>query len=358
MLLLALTILLTSQLPPAFSAASAQNYNILQVSVQPTNSSFTYYSVTVYNMSGTALTQSSGYFPEFAFQLPSGRYMITALAESQYGYPLSLEGKSSNQAAQPSTLIPFRMQSEYGYAIVDISSSEGLTIKTYPSYNLSTHTLEVSLSYPDGTPVQDAYVYASVIGAGGWYWWNGGQNKLVMWGQTDTSGRTELVVPTLPLEVTAWVWVPIKMPENITTISVNVAGERINVSVYYQPVSAGFSAVALVMPSQATLSMTLHYQQQNYWVYASAQSQLAPLQSQPSSPTPFTQPSLQGQNPIPYSVYNDIYSNPPVSIPQAVIQPSDRIQIQPSYQSYLFASILIAAAAILLASIIIAKRRK
>jgi len=84
--------------------------------------------------------------------------------------------------------------------------------------------------------------------------------------QTDSNGVAHLVLPSAPTVVTAWKWVPVPIPKGQNTIQTTVGGEKINVTVYWQPTYVGLSSSGLLLPPQNSISLTLHYQQPDYWV--------------------------------------------------------------------------------------------
>jgi len=66
--------------------------------------------------------------------------------------------------------------------------------------------------------------------------------------------------------VDAWDWVPVNLPTNQTTTKVDVGGQIVNVTVYWEPTYVGLAASALIIPPTNSVSLTLHYQQPNFWV--------------------------------------------------------------------------------------------
>jgi hypothetical protein len=340
----------------SFSSANALSYasslDIVQVMIQPTNSTISQYSVYVYNSSGQLVAQSSSNYPIVSFGLPNGTYLITASAGREFGpLPLAsangitstspiLSSTNGSSINAPAMIIPpYRFYQEYGYALASINSSTTIVIKTSPPGKIPLYNLDVSVTMPDGSPAASADVYASPVAAYGW-WYAVNQSEIKMWGQTDQSGHVTLTVPELPIQLTAWLWLPIKLPSNMTTITVKIAGELINVSVYYQPQSVGFTGSSLIIPPQNNAKIVLHYQPQNYWVYAPAMAQSPVMGS--------------AQQAIPSSVYQSIQNNqPPSSIPSFQTLPSSQ---QPSQNYYYW--IIIAAIAAIAASALVIRRIK
>ena len=103
-----------------------------------------------------------------------------------------------------------------------------------------------------------------------WYWstmYN--ERSLVLWNQTGSNGVATLIVPSLPVEVSAWNWIQVNLPSNQTTVQKNIGGEQINVTVYWQPMYVGLAGSAVIIPPQDFAQITLHAEQEpNYWMYA------------------------------------------------------------------------------------------
>jgi hypothetical protein len=114
--------------------------------------------------------------------------------------------------------------------------------------------VSVSVSYKNGTAVSDAYVSANVVGAN-WYW--GDSSKVTMYAQTAANGIAHLVVPNVPLAVSASKSVQVTLPKSQTTTQVTIGGQVVNVTVYYSPSYVYESAAALLIPPQASLGMVL-----------------------------------------------------------------------------------------------------
>jgi hypothetical protein len=123
--------------------------------------------------------------------------------------------------------------------------------------------VSVKVSFVNGTAAAGAWVSASVVGQ--WYYWWGQDSGVVMSAQTDNNGLATLVIPVAPAVITAWDWVPVNLPKNETTAVVNVGGENVNVTVYWQPTYVGLSASTLLIPPANSANLTLKYQQPTYW---------------------------------------------------------------------------------------------
>ncbi|MEM0118156.1 MAG: hypothetical protein QXV32_06890 [Conexivisphaerales archaeon] len=312
--------------------------NMLQVQIQPTNSTVDQFSLYIYNSTGHLVAQSSGSYSIYSFGLPAGKYLITASAgKTLWPTPLLYSGSAANMpsfAANSSSatsinspaMIVYRAYEEYGYALINLNSSTSIVIKTATPTSIPVYKVDVSVSMPDGSPAVNADVYASPVAAGAW-WYAVNQSEVKMWGQTDDSGHVTLVIPELPTLITAWLWVPIKLPENVSTVTVKIAGELINVSVYYQPQSVGFTGNSLIIPPVSSTSIVLHYQPQQYWVYAGSNAQ-----SSIAIPG-ITQSSIMQQQGIPSSLYQSVQSSqPPSSLPSLETLPTGQ---QPQQQQFM-----------------------
>jgi hypothetical protein len=210
-------------------------------------------------------------YPAAAFELPSGNYLFTVSAMDQsnyYPYPMPLTGSATSTAGAPTAtdVVPSSYQYpkvEYGFQLQQVSGPSTLNIKTLPIENITLTKISVKVLFSNGTAAADASVSASVIGS--WYWWYGPDANLKMYTQTGADGVAQLTVPNVPVEVTAWDWIPVKLPTNQTTIPVNVGGETVNVTVYWQPTYVGLGGSALIIPPQNSATITLHVQQPTYW---------------------------------------------------------------------------------------------
>jgi len=129
---------------------------------------------------------------------------------------------------------------------------------------LPTTPVTVKVSYVNGTAAVGASVYASIVGE--WYFWWGPNSSVTMGGQTDSNGIIHLVLPVAPAVVTAWRWIPITAGSNGSTIQTTVGGQKVNVTIYWQPTYIGLSGSGLLLPPENSISITLRYQQPDYWV--------------------------------------------------------------------------------------------
>lgn len=262
--------------------ASAASFNNVQIFANPISSQAHAFQFAAYNLSGSLVASYQGPYPAAAFELPSGGYLFTVSANDYiqprmgYACPLVQGGSSSSGTVSPSVpptatgskaIIPwcYPPSSEYGYAVTSITGPQTVTIDLKNTSKLSTTPVTVKVSYVNGTAVQGAYVYASVVGEW-YYWWWGGSTSLNMSGQTDGNGIVHLVVPGAPTVITAWKWLPVFSDKNGTTYTVDLGGQEINVTAYWEPTYVGLSGSGLLLPPQNSVSITLRYQQPDYWV--------------------------------------------------------------------------------------------
>lgn len=260
------------------AAGSTSAYNNVQVSIVTTNSSTNNYEVSAYNSTGGLVASYQSQFPAAAFQIPNGNYIFTALAtDQQYGYyppvPLQSPGASSppTQTASGAAISPpikcciYRQPLvEYGYAVLQVSGGATMTIQTKPVNATPTSNLTVHVKYANGTAAAGAYVSAYVLGDN--YGWSYGNSVISLYANTDSQGAASLIAPSVPVLVTAWSTVPIVLPHNQTVIQVTVAGQKVNVTAYWEPNYLTFMGQVLILPQQSAADITLHYQPVQYGV--------------------------------------------------------------------------------------------
>ncbi len=256
---------------PGLSAATSSGggYNMVQVSIQPTgNFSATSYTLTAYNSSGAAVASYQGNYPQVAFALPSGTYLLVAVASSGYGNgpcyssPAQASGgatgapavQSGQGVASSAIAYPCYMQAtEYGYSLSKIDSSTTINITAQAPSETPTTSITVSVSYKNGSAVSGAQVSASPVG--GWYWGSGA--KLQTSVQTGSDGTAHLVIPSVPVIVSAWKSVPIDIPKSQSTVQVNIGGQLVNVTIYYGPSDIYLQGTGLLVPPQSKLSIVV-----------------------------------------------------------------------------------------------------
>jgi hypothetical protein len=214
-------------------------------------------------------------YPVASFELPPGNYIFTADAmnETSRYYPPSpipLQVTSSTIAASPGgvadTMIKccvYQPSYEYGYASVQVGGSTSpLNIQTKPLNATPISTVSVQVEYPNGTAAANAYVSASVLGDE--FGWSYGHGSVSLYGTADNRGVVRLSVPAAPLLVSASASIPVDLPYNQTIIPVTVAGERVNVTAYWEPNSLSFGGQTLILPPQTSGAIILKYQPQSY----------------------------------------------------------------------------------------------
>ena len=250
----------------AAALSSPSPYNIVQVFIQTSSRSLDYYVVSAYNSTGYLVALSQTSFPAASFELPDGNYLLTVTAMQQSYYsPYPLGASAVQMAAAPSIIVGKQPTIEYGYSTITVSGSNNQTrinILTKDLQSFPTSKLTIHISFPNGSAASDASVYASILGNG--YWWSG-DSKLVMWNNT-VNGDATLVTPSVPVLISSWAWLPVNLPQKETTIQVKVAGELVNVTVYWQPTYVGFAGEALIIPPTINVNIMLHSQPPSYWV--------------------------------------------------------------------------------------------
>jgi len=295
----------------AVHPASADSFNNVQVFATTSSTQAYSFQFAAYNLTGSLIASTQTSYPAAAFELPAGGYLFTVSATSfnyGVGYACPLEGSAvSKGSVAPSPMVrangsgstsvlPFPCyspSSEYGYATADISGPQTLNIRTQNVSTLPTTPAAIKASYVNGTAVADASVYASIIGE--WYFWWGPNSTVTMGAQTDSNGIAHLVLPVAPAVVTAWKWIPLLTGSNGSTVQTTVGGQKVNVTVYWEPTYIGLSGSGILLPPQTSIDITLRYQQPNYWVLpanvASRGAAAGTVASQPSGV-----PSLASSN--------------------------------------------------------------
>lgn len=260
---------------------SAESFNNVQVFASSASTQAYNFQFAAYNLTGSLIASYQTPYPAAAFELPTGWYLFTVSATHlgpfmEYPCPI-MAGSVSGGSVSPGRTMPYNgsgtatpmpvacrpPSSEYGYSISNISGSQTVNIGMQNVTALPTTSATVRVSYVNGTAAAGASVYASVVGE--WYfWWQ--DASITMGAQTDSNGIAHLVLPAAPAVVTAWKWVPIFSGKNGTTIETTVGGQKVNVTVYWQPTYVGLSGSGLLLPPGNIINLTLHYQQPNYWV--------------------------------------------------------------------------------------------
>ena len=269
-----------SPLPRLLAAApeAGTALNAVQVSIQADNlTSVSSYDLVAYNSTGTPVASYTGQYQLVTLDLPSGTYLLAATAygssppqppvccgcaQPEGASSTSTEKTGSAPAASSDIALPCFYSStpeEYGYSLTQVSGPASITINTMPPSGIPTTDVSVSVSYENGTAVSGADVSASVVGADlNW----GANSSLSMYAQTAADGVAQLVVPVLPLEVSASDSVQVNLTQSQTVVQVNVGGQPVNVTLYYSPNYVYLSGSALLLPPQASTSIVLTAQAQ------------------------------------------------------------------------------------------------
>jgi hypothetical protein len=271
-------------------SAAAIQYNNVQVFIQTQGSELSPYTLTAYNSTGSLISSSQSNYPAFSLELPSGTYLLTVTAVNQ---------SSSKYYWSYST-------EEYGYQLVQISSSTTLNMKTIPLQDIGNSKITIQAKYVNGTLVSGAEVDASIVGL--MYWWPFptpyASSSITLWNQTDSSGTATLTVPSVPVIVTAWKSVYVNLPTNETTVVRNIGGENVNVTVFWEPMYVGLSGQTLIIPPSTSGEITLHVEQMPYYWYGGVVPLMgtATVQGAPGVYSTATVANSQGM--IPASAYN------------------------------------------------------
>jgi len=249
-------------------ASSTASLNNVQVEVV-TSANLPYsFIVSAYNSSGSLVSYTQTSYPAAAFELPNGLYLVTVTAYHYVSYPcvycvtpMTAGGApaSKTQAIVSPPISIGGPDVEYGFVMEQVSGAQSITIQTRNASQIPTSSVSVKVTFANGTAALGAYVSASVVGQN-YYYWDSGSN-LSMYSQTDKSGVASLVVPSVPVELDAYLSVPITLPTNETTVQTTVGGQKINVTVYWQPMDVQLSGSALLVPPNTSAAIALHYQQ-------------------------------------------------------------------------------------------------
>ena len=348
--------------------AAATTYNQVQVKVQTANALNATYIGTVYNSSGYMEATFQSRYPVFTFDLPSSTYLfaVTALQQSVSRCPLYDQyAKGGAAQAGPAMIYPPCFWNnpaiEYGYSFQQVAGSTSITVSTQPIDKIPTSNVTITARYLNGTAASGASVSAYIVGE--WYWWGNSNNRLVLWGQTDKTGKVDLTVPSVPVEVSAWMWLPVNLPRNQTTVQTTVGGEKVDVTVYWQPTYVGLAGSALIVPPKTGVSITLHAQQPNYWATPYGVQTMGAVSA--TSKTMGTIASADGG--IPAQQYSQYQYGPssPTGVPQQYMPPVLTVPSSTSSStdtaqstSTLLSGATVAAVAIASISVVIAVRAR
>lgn len=258
-----MTILLLGLSIPAVafvaSAGASVSLNNVGVTIQTTRDLPFQYTLTAYNTSGYQVANFNGNYPQAAFGLPSGTYLITASAYYQQNYVCNMCPLEKGAMNGTSTSVPigyFPPYSEYGYAVEKVNGPTQITIVTQNSTETSLVNLPVHVQFMNGTAASGAGVSAYVVGSNYAY-----SQDWVTYGQTGSDGNVTLVLPEAPVQVSASMSVPINLPKNVSTVTVEIGGQKVNVTVYWQPNYVNLFGQTLILPPQKGAVITLEFQQ-------------------------------------------------------------------------------------------------
>ena len=254
----------------ATAATTPALYDV-QVSIQTTSTLPDYFVVSAYNSSGALMTTSQSQYPAGSLEVPAGSYFFTATAivQSSYYQSYPVSGGGGVSAPSPSLCCVYNEPVvEYGFAAQQVSGPVSLTIPTKNLNATSTTAITIHADYPNGTAAKGASVSASILGDS---YWSGYDSKVSMYSTTDAGGSATLATPNAPILFSVWASLPVDLPSNQTTVQRTIAGEPVNVTVYWQPTYVSFAGWSMVAPPQTSAKVTLHYQQPMYYMtpYAS-----------------------------------------------------------------------------------------
>src|SRR6267143_1276498 len=256
------------------SAGAAATLSPVQLSIQTKNlTSVSSYDLVAYNSTGAPVASYTGQYSRVTLELPSGTYLFAATANGPsptYAPACYAKGGAGLGAASPPALpnnpgaaagsaiaYPCYYSSpplEYGYSLTQVSGSTSVSISTQSPSAIPTSAVSISVTYKNGSAVSDAYVSANVVGAN-WYW--GDSSRVTMYAQTGANGVAHLVVPQVPMAVTASKSVQVDIPKSQTPVPVSRGGKLVNLTLYYSPTYVYESATALLIPPQNGLSMVV-----------------------------------------------------------------------------------------------------
>lgn len=280
------TVLLLAGTAFMVHSASAGSFENVQVFATTSSSQGYSFQFAAYNFTGSLIASTQTSYPAAAFELPAGGYLFTVSATSfsdhiGYACPLAQGGATQGSGAvgtsppmanangsgsTTSIVLPicYPPSSEYGYATATVSGPQTINIQMQNVTTIPAVPVTVKVSYVNGTATADASVYASIVGE--WYSWWGSDSSVTMGNQTNSNGIAHLVLPVAPTVVTAWKWISITAGSNGSTIQTTVGGQKANVTIYWQTTYIGLSGSGLMLPPQNSISITLRYQQPDYWV--------------------------------------------------------------------------------------------
>ena len=273
-------------------SSSSGQFNNVQVFIQTQSSEDSLFTLNAYNSSGSLISSAQSNYPAFSLELPSGNYLLTVTAV--------------NQSSSTRYYWNYYSTQEYGFQLLQISSSTTINMKTVPLQDIGNSKISIQAKYVNGTSVSGAEVDASIVGL--MYWWPFAtpyaSSSISLWNETDSSGTATLSVPSVPVIVSSWKSVYVDLPSSDTTVVKNIGGENVNVTVMWEPMYVGLSGSTLIIPPSTTGQITLHAEQMPYYWYGGPLP-LGTATVQGGAPGGYTTATFaSGAGMIPSSVYN------------------------------------------------------
>jgi len=356
----------------AFASSATPAYDNIQIFVNPQNSSLNQFSLEAYNSTGGLVASSQSSYPAFSLELPGGNYLFAVSASSSYAYPVPGPLSYGSTASQKSAIAypNYYNPAEYGYLVTELNSSRTVNISTHQIDNMSTTKVTVVAKYSNGTAAAGTSVYASIVG--GYYWYDT-SNNLVLSNQTGNDGVATLIVPSVPLEITAWNWLPVNLPQSQTTTQVTIGGEPVNVTVYWQPTYIGLAGSALLIPPSQQAEITLKAQPQNFWAFPQGVASSQTVAPVPGSASSAPSAVANGPGAVPASVEQNSQQRgaqsqvstqtvpsqiPPLPASTVTFSTTTTANVQSSTSSLLVEGGIAAAIVISIAAAVLALRRK
>ncbi len=355
------------------SASASNNFDNVQVFIQTSQNLPYSYTLAAYNTSGIQVAYYQSDFAAAAFELPNGTYLFTVQASYNPAYypcigcvsgpmipansttatnstvltampamlpfnesgpmipanstsvtnstavtnstgvtvlPIFMTNSTSVTNSTVGTVIPIfslaPSSNEYGYAIEQVTGPSSITINTQNATVFPTTQVTVHVAYVNGTAAQGAWVYASVVDN---YYYYYGPN-VVSEAQTGTDGTAVLTMPQAPLLITSYLSVPITLPQSQSNVTVTIGGQKVNVTLYWQPNSITLEGQTLILPPQTSGNITLQYQPQQYYYPIPLEAKSTPgtsgtttTQTVTASTTTAGQNTVQGRIP-PFNLAN------------------------------------------------------
>lgn len=185
---------------------------------------------------------------------------------------------------------------------------------------------------------------------------------MTMYTQTGPDGVAHLVVPAVPLTVSASTSVEVSLPKSQTTTQVNVGGQLVNVTLYYSPNYVYLTAAALLIPPQTSLNLVVTAQP-GYplikYAAGSASSGQAVTSAVPPSSAPGAQDIVGAQSSGSSSQNSQITAIPP--IPASDLGPvgsGHSTSSAPSVNVLVIATLALAAAVAAVVGIAISRAKR